>query len=66
MLPCFMGFLLDLVTRSHFQMMFWTFLEGNGDEVEDAGGENTVFNPCEVTLLVLHFPAGLKCQTRLW
>lgn len=47
-------------------MMFWTFLEGNGDEVEDAEEENTVFNLCEVTLLVLHFPAGSKCQTRLW
>lgn len=41
-------------------------LEGNGDEVEDAEVENTVFNLCEVTLLVLHLPAGSKCQTRLW
>lgn len=47
-------------------MMFWTFSEGTGDGVEDAGVENTVFNQCEVTLLVLHFPAGSKCQTRLW
>lgn len=46
--------------------MFRTFLEGNGDGIEDAGGENTVFNLCEVTLLVLDFPAGSKCQTCLW
>lgn len=47
-------------------MMFRTFLEGKGDGIEDAGGENTVFNLCEVTLLVLDFPAGSKCQTCLW
>lgn len=47
-------------------MTFWTFLEGNGDQVEDAEAENTVFNQCEVTLFVLHFPAASQCQTRLW
>lgn len=34
--------------------------------MEDAEVENTLFNLCEATRLGLHFPAGSKCQTRLW